>query len=172
MPLSPTPNGFNVTYDRVKCAVAGLGAFIFAGLMIAVGIDAYIPVLDGTVLEDFIITRRPVWLLAGIMIIGGIVLSVVAAWNGRNAFARAAAMIFDAEGVDARSLIGRRIIKWQDVGAVDVINGTVFLTPSPGSMAKPTPLQTFLTSVKPDELTRTMAQHRPELFGAVEETRM
>ena len=172
MPLSPTPDGFTVTYDRFKCAAFGLAALIFASLMIAVGLDVFFSVLSGTPLDGFDFDRQPRWLWAGILVIGGAIFFVVALWNAKNAVYPGAAMVFDAKGVEARSLIGRRRINWDEIGGVEIFNSTVFLTPAPGTLANKTPLQTFLTSMTPDELTSAMAQHRPELFGAVEETRM
>ena len=172
MPLAPTPDGFIVTYDRVKCAVFGLAAIVFASLMIAIGLDAFFSFLTGTPLDDIELDRQPVWAWAGLLIIGGAVFFAMALWNAKNALYPGAAMTFDHDGVNARSLIGRRLIKWEEIGTVDVVNGTVFLTPAPGSTAKPTPLQTLFTSVSADELTHAMAQHRPELFGAVDEARM
>lgn len=172
MTLSPTPDGFTITYARGKCAAYSLAALIFATLMVSIGIDVFVPILDGTPLEDFDLTHPPPWLWASIVIAGGFILFVIAAWNGKNAFTPGVAMTFNADGVDARSLLGRRQIRWSEIGGVDVINGTVFLTPSPGSLAKGVPLQTFLTSVKTGELTCAMSQRQPELFSAIEETQL
>lgn len=169
MPLTPTPTGFIVSYSRDKCVLFGLGAILFSLMMLAVGLDAYIHFFDGTLFERFELDRRPPWAWGAVMITGGAALSYVAAWNVKNAFRPGAAVIVSRDGIDAKTLIGRRTMRWDDIGDVKVFRGTVFVYPVAGASAKPAPLQTILTSVSADELTRALAQFRPALFGEVEE---
>lgn len=169
MPLNPTATGFTVTYARGSSLVFGVTALIFSAAMLAFGSDVYWPVLDGTPFEDTQIERNPPWLWGGAAIGGGIVLSFVALWNALNAFGVRTAIELDRHGVSARTLIGRRSLQWEQIGHAAIVQGTLFIFPTPGSGVKPVPLQTFLTSVENDELINALTTRKPELFGTVEE---
>lgn len=170
MPLKPTSTGFVVTYARGRCVVFGALALVFALAMVICGVDVYVPVLDGTLLEQVRIERQPPWLWAGITIAGGILFAGVAYWNARNAFGNGIAIEVGPDGVDARTLVGCRTMRWDAVGTANIVQGTLFLFPVAGSASRPVPLQTFLTSVKTDELVNAILNRKPELFGTIEKS--
>lgn len=170
MPLVPTPEGARVTFSRVKCGLFGVIAIVAAGLMIAAGLDIYFSVLDGTPLEWLQVNRQPPWLWGGMMLAGGATFFYIALWNGMNALRSSAAIEMTSGGVVARTLIGKRAIAWEDVGRAVIFKKTIFLYPASGAREKGVPLQTALTSVGVDELRGALAQFRPALFSAEEET--
>jgi len=164
MPMKRTGSGFMITYSRIKCAVFGLVAVVFALTMIAVGLNEFFPLLAGTPLEGFDITRRPPEVWGAVAFAGGFVALYVAGWNGKNAFFSGVAISITPEKVEARSLVGRRSLSWAEVGRAQVISGTVALIPIDEENAKPVPLQTHLTSVKVDEVKAAIEEMRPGLF--------
>lgn len=164
MPIKRTGSGFMITYSRFKCAVFGVVALIFAVTMVAVGLNEFFPILAGTPLEGFDITRRPPEVWGAAAVAGGFVALYVAGWNGKNAFYSGVAISITPEKVEARSLVGRRSLAWDEVGRAQTISGTVALIPLDEENGKTVPLQTHLTSVKVDEVKAAIEEMRQGLF--------
>lgn len=164
MPMSPTPDGFVITYSRGKCAVLGSVMMLFAVGMIAVGLDIYFSIFEGTPFDGISVERQPQWLWGAIMIAGGALLFLIAGWNAGNALRSGSAIKVSQQGIEARTLIGKRTINWSDIGLVAIVRNTILIHPAAGTHAKAVPLQMFLTSIKADEMLAAMAKYRPDKF--------